>query len=266
MILPTNFTYSQQNLQDYLDCRYRFLLKYLKGVEWPAVESEPVLLQEARMELGQSFHRLVQQYFSGIDPSILSDSIQSTELAEWWHAFLDLDLLCLPGEKTAEKTISIPFLDYRLLAKYDLLIKNGEGTYTIFDWKTSTSLPSRHVLAKRLQTIIYPLVLQKSIIHVEGQLPVTIEMIYWYPAQPSETIRFQFSSEQQYQGEVLLTRMTEEIIQNDEDWFLRTADQKKCYYCRYRSLCDRGIGAGTLDPGTENFFDENVFDLDFDSI
>ena len=97
MKLPDHFSFSQYNLQDYVDCKFRFLLKHIHQLAWPAIESEPLLLQEARMELGQQFHRLIQQYFIGVEPGVLSNSIQTSELADWWQAFLSLKINEQPG-------------------------------------------------------------------------------------------------------------------------------------------------------------------------
>lgn len=38
--------------------------------------------------------------------------------------------------------------------------------------------------------------------------------------------------------------LIEEILNLEEDDFLKTKDLDKCRYCVYRSHCDRGIGAG----------------------
>ena len=268
MKLPENFSFSQQNLQDYSDCRYRFLLKYIHGVEWPAVESEPVLLQEARMELGQQFHRLVQQNFSGVDQSLLSAQIESPELAAWWQEYTALDLSTLPGEKYAEKTISVPFNGYRLTAKYDLLVIDSGQKFTIYDWKTSEFLPKATNLLGRLQSIVYPFVLRKSI---TGQAETVetmkeIEMIYWYPAHPTRPINFHYSNDRYQQDEELLSGLVDEIINNGEGWFEKTNEQSRCRYCSYRSHCGRGINAGVIEPGSEEFPDESAFDLDFDEL
>lgn len=268
MKLPDNFSFSQQNLQDYSDCRYRFLLKYIRGIEWPAVESEPVLLQEARMELGQQFHRLVQQYFSGVDQSLLGDNIQSPELAAWWQELIALDLQSLPGEKYAEKTISIPFNGFRLTAKYDLLVMMPKQKFTIYDWKTSAYLPKATTLVGRLQSIVYPFVLRKSIAVQMKTIDTLeeIEMIYWFPAHPIRPISFLYSNDRFLQDGDLLTGLVNEIVENDEDWFTRTSDQSRCRYCRYRSHCGRGIDAGIVESGSEELLDESTFNLDFDAL
>jgi len=66
MTLHLSFPFSQSSLQDYLDCPRRFELRYLRQLQWPAVESEPVLENECRQPEGQLFHRLGQQHLPGI--------------------------------------------------------------------------------------------------------------------------------------------------------------------------------------------------------
>jgi len=268
MNLPENFSFSQHNLQDYVDCRYRFYLKYIRGVEWPAIESEPVLLQEARMELGVQFHQLVQQYFAGVSPDVLDSMIVSDELAEWWNAFLSLDLINLDGEKHAEKALSIPFAGRRLVAKYDLLIRHPDASYTIYDWKTSEHLPSSTRMLERLQSIIYPFVLQSSLTHQHGisVKNTTIEMFYWYPNHPQDPIQFMYSAQQLENDRMYLMDLVNEITQNSVDWFTKTSQIRYCNYCRYRSLCDRGVQAGNLTDAEEQLDLDSAFDIDFDSL
>jgi hypothetical protein len=47
-LLPLDFQFSQGSLQDYVDCRRRFQLRYLDQLAWPAVEAEPLLEHEQR--------------------------------------------------------------------------------------------------------------------------------------------------------------------------------------------------------------------------
>ena len=64
--LPPVFQFSQQSLQDYVDCARRFQLKYVLGQRWPAIEQEPVEEREDFLERGSQFHLLVQRHLMGI--------------------------------------------------------------------------------------------------------------------------------------------------------------------------------------------------------
>lgn len=269
MNLPEPFTFSQNNLQDYADCQYRFLLRHIRHLEWPAVESEPLIEQEARIDLGFQFHRLVQQYFSGIDPQILSESIEDPLLQDWWSTFLILDLQGLPGTKFAEKMLSVPFKGHRLVAKYDLLAVENSGRVLVYDWKTSTSQPSRHFLIDRMQSRVYPalLMLQRdSISPIRVSSPEDIRMTYWFPAFPDAAVGFDYSQPQYEQDLQILGDMVDEILAKDEVEFIKTDDERKCKYCRYRSLCERGVEAGVPPDDGSNLPAENPFEFDFDAL
>lgn len=218
------------------------------------------------MELGQQFHRLVQQYFSGIDRLILFDSINSAELAEWWQVFLTLDLVNKPGVKTAEKAISIPFNRYRLTAQYDLLIEEPGRKFTIYDWKTSAHKPKMHDLLNRVQSIAYPFILQTALNRLQDEAKVEIEMIYWFPAHPTQPISFRYSADQYSRDGERLTGLVNEIVEHEDEWFVRTSDDARCRFCRYRSHCARGVNAGVAEDLSDELTEEISFDFDFDML
>jgi hypothetical protein len=43
-----------------------------------------------------------------------------------------------------------------------------------------------------------------------------------------------------------------ETPEGSSEWE-KTPDERKCAYCVYRSLCQRGVQAGTLDADEEDF-------------
>jgi CRISPR/Cas system-associated exonuclease Cas4 (RecB family) len=268
MQLPDHFAFSQHNLQDYVDCPRRFYLRYLLRQDWPAVESQPVQEQERLIELGQRFHLLVQQYFAGLPLSALEATIDEPELLTWWQAFLTLELQNIPGSKKSEIQYTIPFAGSRLLAKYDLLVANpAEKSYTIYDWKTSQHPPQEKWLNSRLQTRVYPFVLSTLQATQPGFAPEQIKMIYWYPAAPAKLVEFAYSQQQFAADEHSLTQLIHEIRALDESGFSLTEDERKCKFCRYRSLCNRGTLAGNLldqSVSTEDL--DAAFDIDFEQL
>ena len=66
MPLPGNFHFSQNNLQDFVDCARRFELRHLLKLAWPAPQTEPVLQAEQDMLLGNQFHHLIHQHQIGL--------------------------------------------------------------------------------------------------------------------------------------------------------------------------------------------------------
>lgn len=269
-MLQPDFTFSQQNLQDYLDCPRRFHLRFVEHLAWPAVESEPVLEQERRMQLGHDFHLLVQQRLSGIPADVLSVSIQGEELQRWWMHFEALDLDLDHQKSYVEEALSVPFAGYRLLAKPDLLLIDAEGRIQIYDWKTSRSEPDRSRLLKRAQSIVYPFVVARcgSGLTGSGQAdPGDISMTYWFPEYPALTVSFDYSSGRYSSDEQRLSGLISEISSLEgRDQFPKTDDIRMCKFCNYRSLCGRGDKAGSGGEDLQSASDEDIFNIDFESL
>ena len=265
MLLPEYFVFTQQNLQDYVDCQYRFYLRNIHKLEWPAIESEPIRELEELMLLGTRFHLLCQQYFSGIPVEVLNSQIMHPELEQWWKNILLLGLQPNPKTSLVEKLISIPFAGFRLTAKFDLLLCQSSEKVFIYDWKTSQHQPKRQTLLERMQSKVYPLVTANT--NVKNSCSASsLSMIYWYPAFPNSPISFAYSESQYKADQTQLEMLVAEIAGKTEDEFKKTDKDKVCTYCRFRSLCNRGIAAGIVDSLDEIPISDNPFNLDFDAL
>jgi CRISPR/Cas system-associated exonuclease Cas4 (RecB family) len=283
-LLPVQFQFSQRSLQDYVDCRRRFQLRYLQHLAWPAVEAEPLLDQEQRMLVGAEFHRLIHRHLLGVPAERLTAMLESgdstsEDLRRWWGNYLqyagDLVGFSEPDDPVrntlVETNLSAPLGDFRLLGKYDLIRWfDGEAgsKVLIVDWKTSQKVPPREWLADRLQTRVYPYLLAQAGLPGEELSPDQIEMVYWYAEHPQEPQRFPYSSQQHHSNREYLSGLVAEIENLDEGEFYLTPEESRCKFCTYRSLCDRGIGAGVSEQ--DDFYQDSEgvddFDLDFDQV
>ena len=260
------FRSTQQNLQDYHDCPRRFYLRAIKRLEWPAIESEPIREQERLIELGSRFHLLCQQYFSGIPAVTLSAQVTDAELSLWWNCFLAADFISLAGSRAVEKMLSLHFAGYRLAAKYDLVVKLPEGGILIYDWKTSQKQPRRQYLLERMQSKVYPLV--AALAQTANPIAAdSIEMIYWYPALDGSEIRLQYSHTQMLEDKKQIEWVISDIIgKKEEEDFFKTENSKLCTFCRYRSLCDRGLAAGVAGVEDVDHDPDDIFNLNFNDL
>jgi CRISPR/Cas system-associated exonuclease Cas4 (RecB family) len=256
MTLPDGFLFTQSNLQDYIDCHRRFQLRYLLHLAWPAVEAEPYLEYEHWMEKGAQFHRVIRQHLSGVHGSQIETSLgNDLEIMNWWMNYKQslqdglLKKVLDGGMHYEEITLSTSLNRFRLLAKYDLLVINPSGKLIIMDWKTSQTRPRRKWLADRLQTHVYSYLLASAMSSLEIKpTPDTdrIEMIYWfanYPDQPESFCynRKTFGADRRY-----LESIASSIEQLSAPVFPLTPDLRRCLFCTYRSLCDRGVNPGKL--------------------
>ena len=304
MTLPTDFQFSQGSLQDYVDCPRRFQLRYIQRLAWPAVEAEPTLENERHLQQGAAFHRLVHQHVLGLSPERLSSTITDEDLSRWWHNYLESGPADLPASCHPEVILSAPVSGHRLVAKYDLIaVDSGQrvdfseplglssgrrlSRAVIVDWKTSRKRPRQKWLAERLQTRVYPYLLVRAGSHLNEDRPFQpeqVEMVYWFANFPDDPGRFAYDAAQYDADGKYLASLIEEIKElalspvlspveglskglGDHDFPL-TAQERRCRYCPYRSLCRRGTKAGAFDEAEDEpeWGDDFEIALDFEQI
>jgi RecB family exonuclease len=216
------------------------------------------------------FHRMVQQYHLGIPEEKISRWLEDADLKTWWDAFLAHPPANLPSNRQAEVYLSMPFDSFRLAAKIDLLAMGDDSRVVILDWKTTHKPPRAAFIQKRVQSLVYPYLLMHTGCALNGFKPVEpsrLTMIYWFPAFPEKSVTLTFDQTWLETTHANLTRLVQEISRMKSDVFPLTSDMEKCKFCRFRSLCERGITAGNLENEDEYPEDqETLLDFNFDEI
>lgn len=268
--LPDNFVFSQSSLQDYVECARRFELRYIERLKWPAIEAEPVAERERHMRRGADFHHMIYRHLLGVPSDQVGAGVQDPDLRRWWTVYRDDSFVAgLPERRYPEVTLAAWVGGDRLVAKYDLVAVQPGERVLIVDWKTSQRKPARDRLVERMQTVVYRYVLAKAGKHLNsgmGIAPDQIEMIYWFVEDSKSPERFPYD-EAQYQADgERITALLGEIA--GRTVFDLTTDTKRCRFCPYRSLCERGVEAGHEDEMNDDSDDDldMDFDLDFDQI
>jgi len=276
MATADDLTLSQASLQHYVECRYRFRLRYLDRLAWPSVEAEPAGRHERRLRAGAEFHRMAHQYLLGVPAERLRELAEhrsgaGDELPGWWRAFGEDRPADLPGERFPEVTLAAEVADWRLEATYDLIVVQ-EGSQAgnravILDWKTGERRPSDEVVARRMQTRVYPYLLARAGAVLNGGQPLApdrIEMRYWFAAHPHRPAVIRYDRDRFDADGELIADLLREISALPLDRFDRTEDRERCRLCTYRSLCDRGAAAGhgDVEDDAEPDFSLSVDDED----
>lgn len=267
MVLPTDFIFSQHSLQDYIDCKRRFRYRYIQGLPWPAVESEPVAEHERRMHMGATLHRMIQQHILGIPAERLDEMTTDSDLSRWWRNYIAHTPADFDGRRIPEAALSTSINEHRLYAKYDLLVVPPDGKLTIVDWKTSARPPDRSWLYERMQTRVYRFVLVRAgSQYIQGSAvdPEKVEMIYWYTEHPDQAMRFAYNRDSYLEDETILEEIISTIRESKPDEFPLTDDLNRCRFCQYRSLCERGDVAGSLSEWDSDLEQEDDFETIFD--
>lgn len=246
--LPPSFSFSQSSLQDYADCPRRFQLRYIDRLTYPAVETEPALENERKQQEGQLFHRLVQQHIIGLPADKLASLASTSDLRRWWDNYVAHPVSLSGYAQYTELTLSAPLGDFRLLAKYDLVVVKPGSEAHIYDWKTYAKRPRDERMSARWQTRVYKALLVQAGAHLNGGTPLTpeqVSMTYWYADYPTEPAHFPYSTVQFKRDWDALAKLAGEIAATTE--FTKTDEEQKCAYCVYRSYCERGAVAGSAD-------------------
>jgi hypothetical protein len=253
MKLPEVFDFTQSNLQDYLDCPYRFYLRYILQTKWPALVVEDAVKFEQRGQAGARFHRLIQQYLVGVPEeqlTKLADADPEPDIAVWFDHFRTHVPQWIKGEKFIEITMSTNLNGERLVAKYDLILVHPDRkSLTIFDWKTSQKQPKKEWLLDRIQTRLYRFLLaqaHQALVQDQNVKPQDIAMYYWFANFPANPTRLPYDEKAFQTDQLFFESLIDEIKARDENAFEKTTDVNKCRYCVYRSHCDRGTHAGDL--------------------
>jgi hypothetical protein len=275
MKLPDDFQFSQGSLQDFVECRRRFYLRYLRRLAWPAVQSEPALEFERYLWEGEQFHRMVQQHQVGVPLERLAPMAQGEDLSRWWQNYLSysgekgsLGSLAADGSRRyAEISLSVPVGSTRLVAKYDLLVVTSAERAVIFDWKTARKRPRRQWLAAHLQTRVYPYLLVRAGAHLNQGRPFApdqVEMVYWFANFPEQVERFLYNKNAFDSDGEYLAELVSSVQRMDAAEFTLTADERRCAFCVYRSLCERGDRAGMLAEYESEMEAAEGFELELD--
>lgn len=271
--LPEGFQFSQGSLQDFVDCPRRFYLRHIRQLAWPAVLAEPADEYEADAADGEAFHLMAQQDQIGVEPSLptppaplptreggdisppLAGEGSGERLAAWWRNYREAGPEGLPAVRHAEASLSAPLGAYRLLAQYDLIAVEPGARAVIVDWKTSQRRPEARWLAARMQTRVYRYLLVRAGAALnEGRpfAPAQVEMVYWFANFPDQPERLRYDAARYQADEVYFNTLIAQIERAEgEDAFPLTGDERRCRFCSYRSLCNRGVEAGEMDEAVD---------------
>lgn len=267
MTLPSDFQFSQSNLQDYADCPRRFYLRHVRRLAWPAIQAEPAMEHERHLRQGLEFHRLVHQELLGVPAELVVNAVTDENLRRWWGNYMEKGPADLPESLYPELILSATLSDYRLVAKYDLIAVDVGSRAVIIEWKTYRQRPPRSRLAARLQTRVYPFLLIRAGTHLNDGQPIDperVEMVYWFANFPHEPVVFGYDTGQFQADESYLAGLIAKIKDLHEEDFCLTEVRERCEYCPYRSLCRRGTHAGAFEESDGDWEPDEDFGIPLD--
>ena len=248
---------SATSLQDFLDCRRRFQLKYIDQISWPQPLNTVNIKQMESMTRGREFHQLMQQHFLGIPDEKLLKSIDDNTLKTWFINTIESEICKIDqAEKLTEYRLSTYISDTLVTGVIDLLISQPDSSLKIIDWKTGLTKPKPQFYVSRIQTRLYPLLLAQSpLFHARitnKQCLDKIEFIYWFTHFPQLPIINQYSPEKFDLDKVYLAELINTIQNTQVNEMKMTANFYTCRTCQFQVYCGRISSESAQD----------VFDMD----
>lgn len=248
---------SATSLQDFLDCRRRFQLKYIDQISWPQPLNAVNIKQLEAMTRGREFHQLMQQHFLGIPDEKLLKSIDDNTLKTWFINTINSEICKIDqAENLTEYRLSTYISDTLVTGIIDLVIIQPESSLKIIDWKTGLAKPNPQFYVSRIQTRLYPLLIAQSpLFHAHLTYKRSfdkIEFIYWFTHFPQLPIINQYSPEKFDLDKVLLAELVNTIQNTHVDEMKMTTNLNTCRTCHFQVFCGRSSSESAQD----------LFDLD----
>jgi len=242
-MIPEGFNYSQSSLKAFGECRRRFLLRYLRRMEWPAPLTDRLSEWERAINRGSQFHHLILQQSLGLD---VEESVCRSDdklLVDWWRNWCELGPELPLGKVFSETMLSVPLASRRLVAKFDRVLLGEDGRAWIFDWKTGRKKPDKSAYALNWQTLVYRFVLAEAGAILNGGRevdPERIALVYWHANYPQDLYSIGYSAEEHEEVRAKLAHITTEIeALAEESAFAKTNDLRVCGRCEFYTYCDR---------------------------
>ncbi|MBU6428575.1 MAG: PD-(D/E)XK nuclease family protein, partial [Cyanobacteria bacterium REEB65] len=233
-------------------CERRFVLDYSCHLLWPAAASEG---DREHLRLGQDFHRLVQRHRLGIPVHPRGD------LAVLWQAFMASPYA--QGGGLAEQVLqfSLPGATDSpvwFLVRFDEVRQEGDGSWTILDWKTGRRTPHAddrggdRDLEQSWQTRLYRFALTTAGATLNGGAPIPperIKLVYYF-VRTGETLSLPYDATRYEADRQVLLEIarTAKVSLAEARW---PARPESCRSCPFDSFCNVSLPPPPAPPPLE---------------
>jgi hypothetical protein len=230
---PKRLRLSQGHLQLLATCPPQFQRRYLE--QWDNLPSPE---QQARMDWGKQFHRLLQQWQLGfpLAPILQANPEMGQTLTALLEACPSLSQPSPDQQQAAEHSRTLVYEDILLTVVYDLLILEPQRA-EILDWKTYP-LPEKNPqqIIQNWQTKLYLYVLAETTAYPPEQLSMT----YWFVKLPQrpQSLTIPYSQAHHRQTQQELTQLLAQLRQGLEQWHQQKhpfPHSAQCHHCPYHS-------------------------------
>ena len=227
------FTYSQNSLNTYKSCPFKFKYKYIDNINWKYDDVDSREYYDS-LKLGREFHLLCERYFSQIPLG----NCQNKEFNKWINKIKDLFPIKDENIYLPEYDLRLNLNNKNLIAKVDL-VKIKKDSINLWDWKTENREITYKNALNRMQTIVY-LFLAEEIIRKNFYPTYDIENIsmkYFRLKVDDKPITVKYSSEKYLRSKSFIENNIENISNLDFDSHIQK-NKNHCKFCEFNKLCN----------------------------
>ncbi|MGL5329346.1 MAG: PD-(D/E)XK nuclease family protein [Peptostreptococcaceae bacterium] len=232
------FRYSQNSINTYKSCPFKFKYKYIDNINW---KYDDVASEEyyQSLKLGREFHLLCERYFSKIPIGI----IENVKFEKWIKKIKTI----LPME---DERVYLPEYEIRynldgdvVQAKFELIII-GSDNIEIWDWKTESKKMNHKNVESRMQTMVYLALVQEVVPNIFN-LNIKIEdikMKYYQPEFDEEPIVITYDDDRhknyinKIKNYIKSIKNTNYVGEGGE--IPLEKNEEHCSYCEFNKLCN----------------------------
>ncbi|OFI07003.1 PD-(D/E)XK nuclease superfamily protein [Clostridium acetireducens DSM 10703] len=234
-----SFYYSQNSLNTFLKCPFKFKLKYINGVSWK--KDSPIDVEYYKnIKKGLDFHLICERYFLDIPLGLEKKEYIDKDLLNWTNNLIEKFPKKKQKKYLPEYEIKMKKNNIRIQAKYDLIILHDNKIY-IIDFKTEERKLTHKEMKKRFQTILYMYIMYekaKEIFNIDVQA-IDIKMIFWQPKFKEDFIEIEYSEKIHLENEIIIKNTINTIDEyNFELDFNKNLYKSHCKFCEFNYLCN----------------------------
>lgn len=229
------FIYSQNSLNTYKSCPFKFKYKYIDNINWKYDDLGSREYYDS-LKYGRDFHLLCERYFSNLPLG----GGHNKEFNKWINKIKDILPIKSENIYLPEYEIRLNLDGRNILAKVDLVVIEKDKI-SLWDWKTENQEITYKNALNRMQTIVY-MFLAEEVMRKNFYKDYKIENIsmnYYQPALDNKPITINYSEKLHKENNIKILS----IINNIENTDFNSENNinkniNHCKYCEFNKLCN----------------------------
>ncbi|MCC3867788.1 PD-(D/E)XK nuclease family protein [Terrisporobacter mayombei] len=229
------FTYSQNSLNTYKSCPFKFKYKYIDNINWKHDDLGSREYYDS-LRYGRDFHLLCERYFSNIPIGEFEDK----NFNKWINKIKDLLPIKECNIYLPEYEMNLNLNGRKVVAKVDLVIIEKDKI-SLWDWKTENQEITYKNALNRMQSMVY-MFLTEEIIRKNFYPSYKIENIsmnYYQPALENKPVIIKYNDKFHEENKMKILNIIDNIENSDfnnENNINKNTNH--CKYCEFNKLCN----------------------------